>query len=132
MNPRSRWLTAAALVVIFVLGAVTGWLVGLSFRHPRFRPPRHEDMVAQMRGRLTRELALTPQQLEKIDPVVTQTAQDLDRIRRESDERVVKVLEEMHAKLAGTLTPEQVTKLAAMNERRRAMMKERREGPPPK
>ena len=127
MNSRSRWLTAAALVVIFLAGAVTGWLVGLSMRHPHFRPPRRDDMVAQMRARLARDLSLTPQQSEKIDPLITRSAQELDRIRRESDERVVKIMEEMHAKLAGELTPEQVTKLAAMNERRRAIMREHRE-----
>ncbi len=130
MMPRSRWWTALALVAIFLAGGVTGWLVGLSLRHPRFRPPRRDDMVAQMRARLTRELSLTPQQSEKIDPLVTQSAQELDRIRRESDERVVKLMDEMNAKLAGELTPDQVTKLAAMNERRRAMMKEHREPPP--
>ena len=127
MNSRSRWLTAAALVVIFLAGAVTGWLVGLSMRHPHFRPPRRDDMVAHMRARLTRDLALTPQQSARIDPLITQSAQELDRIRRESDERVVRVIDDMQAKLAGELTPDQTTKLAAMNERRRAMIREHRE-----
>ena len=130
MNSRSRWLTAVALVVIFLAGAITGWLVGFSRRHPFFRPPRRDDLATQMRARFTRELALTPQQSEKIDPLIAQSAQELDRIRRESDERVVRVIDDMHAKMAGDLTPEQTTKLASMTERRRAMMREHREPPP--
>lgn len=130
MKPRSRWLTAAALVVIFLAGGVTGWLVGFSLRHPRPRSLRRDDMVEQMRARMTRDLSLTPAQAQKIDPLITQSAQELDRIRRESDDSVMRVIDEMHAKLAGDLTPEQVAKLAELNERRRTMIRERRDSRP--
>src|SRR5260221_7394782 len=105
MNPRSRWLTIAALVAIFLAGGVTGWLA-----RPMGRPhgpPRGEDLAAHLRNRLTRELALTPEQIEKIKPIVDASTAELDKFRRESEERATKIIDEMHAKLAAILTPEQ-------------------------
>ena len=119
MNPRSRWLTVVALLGIFLAGAVSGWL----FR-PWGRPhgpPRGEDLASHLRMRLTRELALTPQQIEKMNPIIAESATELDKIRRDSEERATKLMDEMHAKLATTLTPEQLEKLAAMREKRRMM-----------
>ena len=124
MNPRSRWLTVAALVAIFLAGAVTGWLVrpiGRPFRGP----PRGEDLAAHLRMRFARDLALTPQQTEKINPIIAESTTELDRVRRESEDRVAKVIDDMHAKIATILTPEQVEKLAAIKEKRRAMRESR-------
>jgi hypothetical protein len=119
MNPRSRWLTVAALVAIFLAGAVTGWL----FR-PMGRPhgpPRGDDLAAHLRMRLTKELALTPEQIEKINPIITESTAELDKVRHESEERVTKMIDDMHTKLATVLTQEQLEKLAVMREKRRAM-----------
>ena len=133
MNPRSRWLTIAALVVIFLAGTVTGWLFGLALSHRRPpRPPRRDDMAAHMRERMARDLSLTAQQAEKIDPLITQSAGELDRIRKETDGRVMRIIDDLHAKVAAELTPDQVAKLKAVSERRRTMMRDGREGPPGK
>jgi Spy/CpxP family protein refolding chaperone len=120
MNPRSRWLTVAALAAIFLAGAVTGWLVRPLGR-PFHAPPRGADLSAHLRMRFARDLALTPQQMEKINPIIAESGAELDRVRRESEDRVAKVIDDMHAKIATSLTPEQVEKLAAIREKRRAM-----------
>lgn len=123
MNSRSRWLAVLALVAIFAAGGVTGWLL-----RPMGRPhgpPRGDDLAAHMRARLTRSLSLTPEQIEKLKPIIAESASDLDRMRRESEERVGKVMDEMNSKISVLLTPEQIEKLAALRERRRKM----RQGP---
>jgi Spy/CpxP family protein refolding chaperone len=119
MNPRPRWLTIAALLAIFLAGAVTGWLFPRPGRP--HGPPHGADLAAHLRMRLTRELALTPQQIEKMNPIVTESATELDKVRHDSEERATKMMDEMHAKLAAILTPEQLEKLAALRERRRAI-----------
>ena len=123
MNPRPRWLTIAALLAIFLAGAVTGWL----FPHPGrpHGPPRGADLAAHLRTRLTKDLALTPQQIEKLNPIITESATELDKVRHDSEERATKMMDDMHAKLAAILTPEQLEKLAALRERRRAMREAR-------
>lgn len=132
MNPRSRWLTIAALFVIFLAGTVTGWLAGLALAQRRhIRPPRREDMATHMRERMMRELSLTAPQADKIEPLIGQSVAELDRIRRETDERVIRIMDEMHGKIAAELTPDQAARLKSMNERRRAMMREGRDGPGP-
>ena len=117
MNSHPRWLTALALLAIFVAGGVTGWLSRPPGR--MHGPPRGNDLAAHLRSRLTHELALTPQQVEKINPIVEASATELDKSWRESAERATKIIDEMHAKLAAILTPEQQQKLAALREKRR-------------
>lgn len=126
MNSRSRWLAVLALVAIFLAGGVTGWLVRPAGRS--HGAPRGDDLAAHLRTRLTRELSLTPQQVEKAAPIIAETAADLDKMRRESEERVGKAMDDMHTKLSVLLTPEQIEKLAALREKRKAM----RQGPPGK
>jgi len=123
MNSHPRWLTVLALLAIFVAGGVTGWLSRPPGR--MHGPPHGNDLAAHLRTRLTRELSLTPQQVEKINPIVEASATELDKSRRESEERATKIIDDMHAKLATILTPEQQQKLAALREKRRDMRESR-------
>jgi hypothetical protein len=119
MNPRSRWLAILALVAIFLAGGVTGWLLRPAGRP--HGPPRGEDLATHLRTRLTRELALTPEQVTKITPIVAETANQIETSRRNVEEQVGREFDEMHAKLGAVLTPDQMQKLAALRDKRRAM-----------
>lgn len=132
MNSPSRWKFALALAAIFVAGAVTGAFLPNAYRYYARgqRPPRAEDMAMHLKERFSRELALDAAQKEKISPLLEETARGLQTIRAESERRVVESMEAMHIRLRAILTPEQLTKLEAMEKRRRARM-HRPPGPPP-
>src|SRR5262250_2366921 len=119
MNPRSRWLAILALLAIFAAGGVTGWLVRPMMRPPR-GPAHGESLATHMQNRLTRELSLTPDQVTKASPIIAETASQVESARKNVDEQMVRAFDDMNTKLGAFLTPEQMTKLMALRDRRRA------------
>lgn len=114
------WKVAVAFAVVFVAGGVTGGLVAVRMA-PTFVQRRvfsEQFATTQMRI-LTEALALTPQQVERIRPVVTATREDLVRLRRDTSAS----FERMHAGIIKELNPEQRAKheefLARMRDRDR-------------
>ncbi len=131
------WKVAVAFAVVFLAGGVTGGLVAVRMA-PTFVQRRvfsEQFATTQMRI-LTEALALTPQQVEKIRPVVTTTGEDLVRLRRDTSA----TFDRMHAGIIRELNPEQRAKheefLARMRERdrrdrERAMQKANEHAKPP-
>lgn len=124
---------------IFLAGAVTGGFVSLrvasSISEKRITPDRFGP--AQME-RLAQRLDLTDEQLEKIRPIINQTAENVNKTRRDTFKATADLIDRMDAEVAKVLTAEQRERLAAMraeeNERRKQWMAERarrNEGRPP-
>jgi Spy/CpxP family protein refolding chaperone len=123
-RPLVWWLIVGVLVV-FAAGAATGMFIGtrkakdvLVFKH-------HGRMGERMRQHLIRELELTPEQLEKVSPIIDDTSRRLQQIRQESGRRVAETMRESHAAISPHLTPEQRERLATMKHRHRHMMRRR-------
>ena len=83
-----------------------------------------------MRDHLTRQLELTPEQVDKLTPIIADTSKRLQEIRRESGKRVAETMQHSHSAMAPHLTPEQREKLDQMKMRHKRM-RFRRGGPPP-
>lgn len=67
-----------------------------------------------MMRQLTQRLNLTKEQREKIRPIVSRAAEDLQRLRRESLEDTTRVMERMHGDIGDWLKPDQRTELEEM------------------
>lgn len=100
-----------AFLAIFLIGAVAGAAGGLAFaRNYVLRSPNPETIAAHIRAKLQKGLRLTPQQVEKINPLLLRRGVNLQTLHQDVLERVVKILDESNAEIAAELTPEQRVK----------------------
>ncbi|WP_300163047.1 hypothetical protein [Solidesulfovibrio sp.] len=122
-------------LLLFASGAVTGFF-GSRFLNERSRfdllrgDPRHfSEMVVR---RMSEDLDLSPEQQEKLRPIVLNTGDVLAKIRREQEPKVREAIEKSTEETKAILTPEQLEKFTALmdrlEKRRKAM---ERFGPPP-
>ena len=123
------WWSVIGVLVVFAAGMATGMFVGarkaqdvLVFKH-------RKHMGERMRQHLIRELELTPEQIEKVSPIIDDTSRRLQEIRSESGRRVTETMRESHAAIGPHLTPEQRERLDTMKLRHRRSMRHR--APPP-
>lgn len=97
---------------------------GGSARWPAPLPPA-QVQPALMR-QFTQRLKLTPEQREKILPVVTRTTDELARLRRENLHETLRLTESMYAEVAASLTPTQATELEKMKRKMQERVAEER------
>lgn len=130
MTRRLKWALAVGVLMVFAAGVATGMFVGARKAHDVLAFKHHGRMGERMREHLMRELQLTPEQLEKVSPIIDDTSRRLHEIRKESGRRVAETLRESHAEMSPHLTPEQRERLETMKLRHKRFMR-RRGGPPP-
>lgn len=123
-NPMNRKATLL-VIAVFVLGLALGalcmhWADEYYFVEGRarqsYREKDQQDQEAsRMRlvDRLTRELALTPEQQEQLKQVLRETSERYDSIYEEMRPRLRQAREEGRAKIRSFLTPEQREKFDA-------------------
>ncbi len=125
---------------IFVAGAVTGGFVSLRVADHLARQKRSVERMGstEIGARLAEQLRLTPEQKDKIRPIINQTSEELRKVRRETFSQMAALVEKMDADLSKELTDEQRVLLkevrAKEEERRKQWMAERakrNEGRPP-
>jgi hypothetical protein len=129
------WKIVLLLLGIFITGATTGGLVAVRLCRDQAERPRAlpVDQWAQERlGRLIKRLNLTPEQSEKLRPILRSHMEELGRIRAQmvSDSRPV--IERMEREIAIQLTPEQLAEYEKVKqetaERFRRMQQDRERG----
>ncbi len=117
---------------IFATGAIAGGVVALRHEKQQQQQQRMEERRArsadrdsfgpQTLRRFTESLELTEEQRETIRPIITQSAEELRRLRRESFKATTAVIEQMEAKVALELTEAQKSRLAEMQAKQRERM----------
>jgi Spy/CpxP family protein refolding chaperone len=101
-----------SLVAIFLAGAVAGAFVGFKVAHQSMsNPPSQEQMAARWCAELKCKLALTPEQLQKIRPIVEET---MAEIKTSVGDRMSCSLSNSSSRIACVLTPEQRVKFEKM------------------
>ncbi len=134
MSTGLKWNLAVGFLLVFLAGVTTG-TVAWHWHRPAWslEHSRSGAIAHRMNERLRHELGLTPEQSSKIAPIIDQSAKKLQTIRMESAHRVRQTLTEAHLQISPDLTPEQRTKLAAIEEKHRHRRDRRRgfSNPPP-
>jgi Spy/CpxP family protein refolding chaperone len=110
------------LAVIFIAGGVTGSTVTMvlsgQFTHPVGPPPPPDDMRQMWMLRLTRQLNLTADQQAKIEPILRDTADKVQKIHGEEFGKVRDILKASDDQIATILTPDQQAELKKIAEER--------------
>ena len=128
------WKLVLLLIGIFAAGVVAGGFVAMRYmRHSMPRPPSPEQWGPARLKKLSERLSLTPEQEEKIRPIMKRDMDDLGRVRTSSFAEGKRIFERMEHDIAEVLTPEQREKFEQMNREMREhvqkFMKERPFGP---
>ena len=118
---------------VFLIGAALGGVLGYLFAHRPViaaNPPLSEPARrAQKLQELTKELSLTPQQVQQVDSLLLERHLEAKAIRDQADVQLDAVRQKGRAQMRAILTPEQLPKfeefLKRMDEERK------RNGPPP-
>lgn len=122
---RGKWQVRGAVVAIFVLGFVAGMLaLHVYGRWAHRRPP--ENRFDQMATRLQ----LNDDQKTKVQQIFSDTRQQLQNMRKESEPRVNEIRQQADQSLQQVLTPDQWQKFQQMRSEmrgRRGVRGDRRE-----
>lgn len=116
------WKLVLALIGIFIAGSVTGGFVSLRIAKERVqqRRPMPEQWGPQRLKALGKELALTPDQMDKIRPIIRRDTDELNKLRQGTMEKTRDIFIKMERDIAQHLTPEQRAKYEQMLKERRA------------
>jgi Spy/CpxP family protein refolding chaperone len=131
MTNGTKWRIAVALILVFLAGIAVG-VFGTAHHVRRLMFAHHPPHLrGRMAEHLRRELALTPEQFGQVRPIVDRSADRLEKIREETNQRVHETIRQAHGEIVPYLTPEQRTKLAEMAERHRRALSDGAPPPPP-
>ncbi|MGB2866314.1 MAG: hypothetical protein WBC05_23495 [Sedimentisphaerales bacterium] len=96
-------------LIILVAGIVIGGSSMLIFAPKKLinPPPGPEFASGRMVGQLHRELRLSPEQAEKIEPILKEHMETLHNIRIDAQDQIGKALEQMNKQISSILTNRQ-------------------------
>lgn len=108
------WKVVLAFLGVFVAGAVFGGFLSLRVSRQFGLGPKDEHHASPMDQfvplilrRYSSRLDLTPEQTEKIRPIVKAAGDELRRLRRSNFTETIAVAERMHDQVNAILTPDQ-------------------------
>jgi Spy/CpxP family protein refolding chaperone len=120
MNRVLQWKLIGGFILVFIAGGITGaFLGGLHTRHLFFEFHHPELIGTRLKEELRKDLNLTPEQVDKISPIIDKTAAQLKKIREDTGRRVHEIMMEAHREMAANLTDEQRLKLQRIADRHR-------------
>jgi len=117
---KSRFAILVALVVVFFSGAAAGWAYGRREGMARSQrpPPRPEDMQQRIIDGLQRDLALTPEQRTKLEPIVKETWGKVSEVQKATGRQIRDMFRAQHQLFKEFLTEAQWVKLQEVEARR--------------
>lgn len=128
MNSLSKLKISLYLAAIFLAGAVSGGFVtSKMMRRALADPPNQEQMASHWCAELESRLALTPDQLKKIRPIVNDA---LAEIKITVSDRLAVTFSNYNARIACELTPEQRKQFEQMTRECRDSMQNKLKEPP--
>jgi Spy/CpxP family protein refolding chaperone len=134
MNKSLRWTLILAFVLVFLAGAVSGFFAAVHMHHAFFAHMASDSMAEHMKERLRRDLRLTPDQMQKISPIIDRAASQLKTTQEQTMQSVHEIFSQTHREIQPFLTPEQRGKLEEMEKRHRHLLHRHGfmpPGPPP-
>jgi Spy/CpxP family protein refolding chaperone len=134
MNKSLRWTLILAFLLVFMAGAACGFFGAARMHHAFLAHMAADSMAQHMKERLRVELKLTPEQVQKISPIIDHAASQLKTTREQTMRSVHEIFTETHHQMQPLLTPEQRIKLEEMEKRHRQLLHRHGfmpPGPPP-
>jgi len=116
----TRKSAAIYLAAVFLAGLAAGGAAGFSVgKRNAFAPPRPQDMASHICERMKSKLHLTPEQVRQIEPLVNETAAELEAVHTTTADRITEIFQKLNQRQTQFLTPEQKVLLEEMERERR-------------
>jgi hypothetical protein len=116
------------LATIFLVGGITGGVLGWTGAHQRIMaPPSSHDICDHVFHSLQSELELTPAQLKQLGPILERRARDMEAIHSRTIQQFEELIRASNEEIATTLglNPAQRAKLEEMEKKRQEFMRKR-------
>jgi Spy/CpxP family protein refolding chaperone len=126
MTSLGKQKLAAYVVAIFLAGGGTGALITWQTCQGRaIAPLSPAEIGARLRARFQSRLDLTPQQVNKINPLIDQAMRQVESIRSETASHVFANVSNLHEQVLLVLTPEQQAKFEQLERERREYLRQK-------
>ena len=128
MNSVTKGKLISYVVAIFLAGVGTGTFMGYHFGAEARKAQRRNNLMVNtnlqslIQERFESELALTPEQRAKIEPIWAKTGDSLQEAHRQSLEKIQSILTAANAEIEPILNEKQCEKLSNMERKRREFM----------
>jgi len=124
MSQVGKWKLRLYVLVIFLAGGGSGALISWQICRRTPVPPMPTPEIAmRLRARFQSRLDLTPDQMEKVGPMIDDSMRRLEEIRKETANQIFANVSNMHEKVVQVLTPEQRTKFEQLEGERRSFLR---------
>jgi Spy/CpxP family protein refolding chaperone len=126
MTSPGKWKLGVYVLAIFLAGAGSGALIGWQVcRRTPVAPVPPAEIGARLRARFQSQLALTPEQAQKIEPMIDQAMRRVEAIRKETASQVFANVSDLHKQMLTVLTPEQKVKFEELERERRDYLRQK-------
>jgi len=104
--------------LIYVVGIITGAALMFGFRSDWSHPPDARQLRSHWLVHLTQRLNLTADQQAKIQPILSQAGDDIQKLHRDEVDRLSQIMAKANDQIATLLTPAQQAELKEMESER--------------
>jgi hypothetical protein len=126
MNTLGRWKLGLYVIAIFLAGGGSGAFITWQICQNRVvTPSSPEEIGARLRARFQSRLGLTPEQVQKINPLIDQAMRQVDVIRHDTANHVFANVSNLHEQVLLVLTPEQKVKFEQLERERREHLRQK-------
>ena len=126
MSSISKWKLGVYVLAIFQAGGGSGALIGWQVcRRTPVAPVPPAEIGARLRARFQSRLALTPDQVQKIEPMIDQAMRRVEAIRKDTASQVFANVSNMHEQVLTVLTPEQKARFEELERERRDYLRQK-------
>jgi Spy/CpxP family protein refolding chaperone len=126
MTSLGKWKLGVYVLAIFLAGGGSGAFLGWqACRRMPITPVPPTEIGARLRARFQSQLALTPDQVRKIDPMIDQAMRRVEAIRQETASQVFANVSNLHQQVLLVLTPEQKAKFEQLERERREYLRQK-------
>lgn len=126
MTSLGKWKLRGYVLAIFLAGGGSGAFLGWqACRRTLVAPVPPAEIGARLRARFQSQLALTPEQVRKIDPMIDQAMRRVEAIREGTAGEVFANVSNLHQQVLGVLTAEQKAKFEELERERRDYLRKK-------
>jgi Spy/CpxP family protein refolding chaperone len=126
MTSPGKWKLGVYVLAIFLAGGGSGALIGWQVcRRTPVAPVPPAEIGARLRARFQSQLALTPDQAQKIEPMIDQAMRRVEAIRKDTASQVFANVSNLHEQMLTVLTPDQKVKFEELERARRDYLRQK-------